>query len=136
MQEDNQIVEGRFWDSTTQESEVSIEQDFAQELGLSVGDEVAFDIAGESISARVTSLRSVEWDSFSPNFFVVFTPSVLESFPATFITSLYADESERGELLDLMRAFPSVTVIDLDAMLGQVRDVMDKAALAVQAVFI
>ncbi len=136
LQEDNRIVEGRFWDSTTQESEVSIEQDFAQELGLSVGDEVAFDIAGESISARVTSLRTVEWDSFSPNFFVVFTPAVLESFPATFITSLYADESERGELLDLMRAFPSVTVIDLDAMLGQVRDVMDKAALAVQAVFI
>jgi len=136
LQEDNRIVEGRFWDSGTKESEVSVEQRFAQELGLSLGDEVAFDIAGETVSAKVTSLRTVEWDSFSPNFFVVFTPSVLEPFPATFITSLYADDSDQGDMLDLMRAFPSVTAIDLDALLGQVRDVMDKAALAVQAVFI
>jgi putative ABC transport system permease protein len=97
---------------------------------------VAFDIAGETVSAKVTSLRTVEWDSFSPNFFVIFTPTVLEPFPATFITSLYADDSEQGDMLDLMRAFPSVTAIDLDALLGQVRDVMDKAAMAVQAVFI
>ncbi|MEE8495946.1 MAG: FtsX-like permease family protein [Xanthomonadales bacterium] len=136
LQEDNRIVEGRFWDGSTQESEASVEQGFARELGLSLGDELAFDIAGETISATVTSLRTVEWDSFRPNFFVIFTPSALESFPATFITSLYADESEQGDLLDLMRTFPSVTAIDLDALLGQVRDVMDKAALAVQAVFI
>jgi putative ABC transport system permease protein len=136
LQEDNRIIEGRFWDSGTKDSEISVEQRFARELGLSLGDEVAFDIAGETVSAKVTSLRTVEWDSFSPNFFVVFAPAVLESFPATFITSLYADESDQGAMLDLMRTFPSVTAIDLDALLGQVRDVMDKAALAVQAVFI
>jgi putative ABC transport system permease protein len=136
LQEDNRIIEGRFWDSGTRESEVSVEQRFARELGLSLGDEVAFDIAGETVSAKVTSLRTVEWDSFSPNFFVVFAPAVLEPFPATFITSLYADKSDQGDMLDLMRTFPSVTAIDLDALLGQVRDVMDKAALAVQAVFI
>ena len=136
LQEDNRIVEGRFWHSGTRESEVSVEQDFAQELGLALGDEVAFDIAGETASAKVTSLRTVEWDSFSPNFFMVFTPAVLDSFPATFITSLYADDSDQDDMLDLMRAFPSVTAIDLDALLGQVRDMMDKAALAVQAVFI
>ncbi|MFB3076669.1 MAG: ABC transporter permease, partial [Lysobacterales bacterium] len=120
----------------TMENEVSVEQGFANELGLSLGDEVAFDIAGETASAKVTSLRTVEWDSFSPNFFMVFAPAVLESFPATFITSLYANDSNQGDMLDLMRAFPSVTAIDLDALLGQVRDMMDKAALAVQAVFI
>ncbi len=136
LQEDNRIVAGRFWDSSTSESEVSVEQNFARELGLSLGDEVAFDIAGETARARVTSLRTVEWDSFSPNFFMVFTPAVLESFPATFITSLYSDESNQSDMLDLMRAFPSVTVIDLDALLSQVRDMMDKAALAVQAVFV
>ena len=136
LQEDNRIVEGRFWHSGTRESEVSVEQGFAQELGLALGDEVAFDIAGETASAKVTSLRTVEWDSFSPNFFMVFTPVVLDSFPATFITSLYADDSDQDDMLDLMRAFPSVTAIDLDALLGQVRDMMDKAALAVQAVFI
>jgi putative ABC transport system permease protein len=141
LQEDNRIVEGRFWNSGSQESrlpenEISVELDFARELGLSLGDEVAFDIAGETVSAKVTSLRTVEWDSFSPNFFVVFAPGALEPFPATYISSLYADDSDQGAMLDLMRAFPSVTAIDLDALLSQVRDVMDKAALAVQSVFI
>nr|NIP19481.1 FtsX-like permease family protein [Xanthomonadales bacterium]NIX14267.1 FtsX-like permease family protein [Xanthomonadales bacterium] len=101
-----------------------------------LGDEVTFDIAGEPVSATVTSFRTVEWDSFQPNFFMVFTPHVLEGFPATFITSLYVDEQSEAVIIDLMRAFPSVTAIDLDAVLGQVRDVMDKAALAVQAVFL
>jgi putative ABC transport system permease protein len=136
LQNDNRIVEGAFWNEGFSGREVSVEVDFGQELGLSLGDELGFDIAGENVSARVTSFRTVEWDSFSPNFFMLFSPGVLEPYPATFITSMYVDESERGVVLELMRAFPSVTAIDLDAILSQVRDVMDKAALAVQAVFI
>jgi len=135
LQADNAIVAGRFWDEQTPGPQVSVEVDFARELGLSLGDVLGFDIAGESVSAKVTSLRTVEWDSFSPNFFMLFSPGVLESFPATYIGSLFVTESQRPALLGLMRSFPSVTAIDLDAMLAQVRDVMDKAALAVQAVF-
>jgi len=66
----------------------------------------------------------------------VFSPGLLDDYPATYITSLHVDDTRREAVLDLMRAFPSVTAIDLDAMLSQVRDVMDKAALAVQAVFL
>jgi putative ABC transport system permease protein len=136
LQADNEIVAGRFWDGPVSEPEVSVEQDFGQELGLSLGDELTFEIAGRTIAARVTSFRTVEWDSFSPNFFMVFSPGALENFPATYIASLYVDDTHRQAMLDLMRAFPSVTAIDLDAVLSQVRDVMDKAALAVQAVFL
>ena len=136
LQPDNRIVAGRFWDDPPEGPEVSVEQDFGQELGLALGDEVSFDIAGEEISATVTSFRTVEWDSFSPNFFMVFSPGVLDEYPATYITSLHVDDERREAVLDLMRNFPSVTAIDLDAVLGQVRDVMDKAALAVQAVFV
>jgi putative ABC transport system permease protein len=67
---------------------------------------------------------------------MVFSPGVLDPYPATYISSLFVDPGDRGVVLDLMREFPSVTAIDLDAVLGQVRDVMDKAALAVQAVFV
>jgi putative ABC transport system permease protein len=136
VQDDNRIVAGDFWPPGFRGSEVSVEQDFARELGLALGDELDFDIAGETVSATVTSLRTVEWDSFSPNFFMVFSPGVLEPYPATYISSLFVDEARRDVVLELMRAFPSVTAIDLDAVLGQVRDVMDKAALAVQAVFV
>ena len=84
----------------------------------------------------MTSFRTVEWDTFKPNFFMVFSSATLEGFPASYISALYADEKDRGPLLELMKQFPSVTVIDLEASLAQVRDVMDKASLAVQAVFI
>jgi putative ABC transport system permease protein len=113
-----------------------VEQKFAKELGLSLGDELGFDVAGEALSATVTSLRTVEWDSFSPNFFMVFSPGVLDAYPATYISSLFVEEAQRPAVLELMRQFPGVTAIDLDAMLKQVRDVMDKAALAVQVVFV
>jgi putative ABC transport system permease protein len=136
LQNDNRIVEGAFWSSDFSGAEVSVEQDFGSELGLKLGDELGFDIAGEFVSAIISSFRTVEWDSFSPNFFMVFSPGVLEPYPATFISSLHVEDSNRGVVLDLMRQFPSVTAIDLDAVLGQVRDVMDKAALAVQAVFV
>jgi putative ABC transport system permease protein len=136
LQADNRIVAGTFWDLSFRGAEVSVEEEFGRELGLALGDEVAFDIAGEQVAATVTSFRSVEWDSFSPNFFMVFAPGVLEPFPTTYITSLHVGETRRDVVLDLMRQFPSVTAIDLDAVLGQVRDVMDKAALAVQAVFV
>ena len=136
LQADNRIVSGTFWEPSFRGAEVSVEEEFGRELGLALGDEVAFDIAGETIAATVTSFRTVEWDSFSPNFFMVFAPGVLEPFPATYITSLHVEDERRDVVLDLMRQFPSVTAIDLDAVLGQVRDVMDKAALAVQAVFV
>ena len=136
LQADNRIIEGRFWDADTDRAEVSVEEDFGRELGLKLDDVVEFNIAGETVSATVTSFRTVEWDSFSPNFFMVFSPGVLDPYPATYISSLFVDPGDRGVVLDLMREFPSVTAIDLDAVLGQVRDVMDKAALAVQAVFV
>ncbi len=136
MQTDNQLTEGEWWPPGTQQHEVSVEVDFGRELGVALGDEISFDIAGEPVSATVTSFRTVEWDSFMPNFFMVFSPATLEGYPASFITALYAKAEEDRELIEMMREFPSVTVIDLDATLQQVRDVMDKASMAVQAVFL
>jgi putative ABC transport system permease protein len=136
LQADNRVVEGEFWQGAPDGPEVSVEADFGRELGLELGDELAFNIAGETVTAKVTSFRTVEWDSFSPNFFMVFSPGVLDGYPATYISSVYLDEDQKRVVLDMMREFPSVTAIDLDAVLGQVRDVMDKAALAVQAVFV
>ncbi len=136
MQTGNQLVEGQWWQPGTDAREVSVEADFGSELGLKLGDEISFDIAGEPVSARVTSFRTVEWDTFKPNFFMVFSSATLQGYPASYITALYADDSDRESLLELMRQFPSVTVIDLEASLAQVRDVMDKASLAVQAVFL
>jgi len=136
IQTGNQLIEGEWWQPGTEAQEVSVELDFGRELGVKLGDELGFDIAGEPVTATVTSFRSVEWDTFQPNFFMFFSSSTLTGYPATYITALYVKDEDDSKLLELMRQFPSVTVIDLEASLAQVRDVMDKASLAVQAVFL
>lgn len=136
IQSGNQLTDGAWWQPGTTNHEISVEVDFARELGVKLGDVVSFDIAGEPVEATVTSFRTVEWDTFRPNFFMVFSPATLEGYPASYITALYAKPEDNKKIVDLMRQFPSVTVIDLDASLAQVRDVMDKASMAVQAVFL
>lgn len=130
------ITAGEWWAPGSGAMEVSVENEFAEEMGLALGDRLRFDIAGEPLEVTVTSFRTVAWDSFRPNFFMVLSPAALEGYPGTYINSLYLPEGTSDATIELMRAFPSVTVIDLDAILGQVRDVMDKAAFAVQAVFL
>ena len=136
MQAGNQLTEGEWWQPGTTKHEVSVEADFGRELGVKMGDELSFDIAGEPVNATVTSFRSVEWDTFRPNFFMVFSAAALEGYPASYITALHAGSEDDKKIIELMRQFPSVTIIDLEASLAQVRDVMDKASLAVQAVFL
>ena len=136
IQTGNQLTAGQWWQPGTENHEISIEENFGRELEVKLGDDLSFDIAGEPVNATVTSFRSVEWDTFQPNFFMVFSAAALEGYPASYITALYAKAEDDNKVIELMRQFPSVTVIDLDASLAQVRDVMDKASLAVQAVFL
>jgi putative ABC transport system permease protein len=137
LRDDNRIIAGQWWrEGDGGGARVSVEQEYAGRLGLKLGDTVTYDVAGESVAARITSLREVRWDSFQPNFFMVFSPGVLEEVTGTLITSVHVEPGQRPALVDLVRRFPEVTIIDLDALLSQVRDVMDKAALAVQYVFL
>lgn len=136
LREDNELTSGTWWGESPQPGQVSVEEDFARDLGIALGDQLEFDVAGETFTATVTSLRAVQWDSFKPNFFMLFPPGTLEAFPRTHIGSLYVGRDNGGVLLELIRQFPSITVIDIDAMLGQVRRVMDQAAMAVEYVFL
>jgi putative ABC transport system permease protein len=133
----NRIVAGQWWPSVTKGApQISVEVDYAERLGLKLGDTLTYDIAGEAVTGRITSLREVRWDTFNPNFFIVFSPGVLETATGTLITSVHVEPQQRPLLVDLVRQFPEVTIIDLEALLAQVRDVMDKASLAVQYVFL
>jgi putative ABC transport system permease protein len=136
MQKDNKIVDGEWWsENDGGGARVSVEIELAQDLGLKVGDQLTYDVAGEAVTATVTSFRQVQWDSFRPNFFMVFSPGTLDDSTGTYITSVHIPRDQRAMLLDFARAFPEITAIDLEAILSQVRSVMDKASLAVQYVF-
>ncbi|MEX2494767.1 MAG: FtsX-like permease family protein [Woeseia sp.] len=133
----NEIVAGEWWGSAYNGKPlVSVEEEAATEMGLSLGDRLRFLVAGQEVEATVSSFRKVNWDSFQPNFFMVLSPGSLGDFPATYVASLHVEDSRQGTLVSLVRAHPSVSVIDLGAILEQVQSIITKASLAVQAVFV
>lgn len=133
----NRIVAGAWWAARDQGEEVvSVERGLAETLGINLGDTLVFRIAGAELRVRVINLREVDWDSFRVNFFVLMPPGVLESHPASYITSLYVPARQYEVLNRLVREFPNVTVIDVSAIMDQVRRIMDRVALAVQYVFL
>jgi putative ABC transport system permease protein len=133
----NEIVEGKWWPADYAGPPlISIEEEQAVEAGLGIGDVIEFEIAGQQVEAEIASVRQVNWDSFQPNFFIVFSPGALDDFPTTYIASLRVEPSERPALVELVRAHPTISVIDLDSVLAQVRGIIEKASLAVQAVFV
>ncbi len=137
LQEDNQVVAGTWWPSTEPvRQEMSVEIGLAETLGIKLNHELQFMVAGRTVQARVTSLRTVAWDSFRPNFFVIAAPGVLDSYPATFITSFHLPRERHAMLANLVQNFPSVTVLDVDALMQKVRGIMDQAIVAVQYVFV
>ncbi|MCG3201172.1 MAG: hypothetical protein NFCOHLIN_01037 [Gammaproteobacteria bacterium] len=137
LQPDNAVAAGRWWPRTAGGApQFSVESGIAGTLGIRLGDELTYDIAGETITAPVTSLRDVQWDSFNVNFFVIAAPGLLEQMPATYITSFHLPAQERTALNELVRLFPGVTVIDVAAVMDQVRLIMDRVNLAVRFVFL
>ncbi|MBO3274633.1 ABC transporter permease [Pseudomonas schmalbachii] len=133
----NAVVAGSWWDGSRGDLPgVSVEEKLAGNLGLKLGDRLTFNIAGQTREARVQSLRSVKWDNFQPNFFMVFEPGTLSNLPVTYLTSFYLPASQERELIELARAFPTVTLLPVDALLSQLRSILDQVTLAVEYVLV
>ena len=132
---DNRIIAGRWWSAgDAGKPLVSLASEFQESLGVKVGDQLTFDIAGETREVTVASIRKVKWDTFQPNFFIEFAPGVLDGTAGTFMTSAYFTPGTARSLAQLAHRFPSVSIFE--ELLTQVRAVLDKAALAVQSVFV
>jgi len=133
----NEIIDGEWWPADYAGPPlVSVEEKAFADTGLAIGDKLVWLVAGQELEVEVASTRRVNWDSFQPNFFMVMSPGALDAMPTTFISSLRIEAKQKGALVDLVRAHPSISVIDLDAILLQVRGIIEKASLAVQAVFV
>jgi len=133
----NELIEGEWWPANYSGPPlISIEEEVAVNTGLGIGDRLSFFVAGREVEAEIRSTRRINWDSFQPNFFIVMSPGALDGMPTTYISSLRLADTDKPMLVDLVRAHPSVSVIDLGAILAQVRGIIEKASLAVQAVFL
>lgn len=125
LPEHNQLVAGQW----QQQNSISVEAEEARELGLSLGDKLTFNVGGEEVSAEITSIRSVKWDSFQPNFFFIFSPDVLAPLTASYLTSFYVDESQTQLSRDIVQNFPTITLIDVRQILEQLQQLLSKLSL-------
>ncbi len=140
----NEIVTGRGIDPKA--NEVSIEEDFARVLGINVGDQLTFDVAGQNIDSTVSSIRSLRWESMRVNFFVFASPELLKDKPKTYITAFntsgyqaqrFVEEMDKKKTFkaDFLKNFSNVTVVDLTIILNQVRFLLTQAILTIQFLF-
>jgi putative ABC transport system permease protein len=137
LNRDNEITAGKwFGPEDAGKPLVSVSTEYMEELKLKIGDTLQFDIAGETQTATISSVRKVKWDSFQPNFFLIFAPGLLDGTQGTYMTAVHMDARNPKTIGDLVRRFPSVSVFNVDDLLGQVRSVIDKALAAVQSVFL
>jgi putative ABC transport system permease protein len=137
LQEDNRILAGRWWNASDQGQGVaSVESALAEELGIALGDTLRFQIAGQDLQAKVVSLRSVEWDSFRANFFVVFPSGVLDTIRRPGSPVSICPPTGKTAAGGLVRQYPSVTVLDVEALMSKVREIMDRVIAAVEYVFL
>lgn len=132
----NEITGGTWWqESGTDEPLFSFEEEIAMDLGVSTGDNITFLIAGQEVTGEIANIRSVQWDTFNANFFVIANPGTLDNFPATYITSFYLAQTDKDLIIDLVKTFPSVTVYDVEALITEVRKIMDQVIRTVEFVF-
>lgn len=134
LPEDNDVVAGAWWRPDDDRALVSLEDEYAGELGLGVGDQLAFDVGGQPVEAEVASLRRLEWESMQPNFFIILSPAALRDLPATYMTSFFLPQEEKRFLNRLLSEFPTITVIEIDAIVEQVQSIVDRVTQAVELV--
>ena len=135
---DNRILAGSWWDQLPDDGQrrVSIEQELAQRLGVTLGDELEFFVAGQTFSARVASIRSVKWESFQPNFYLMFNPGGLENLPQTYLTSFYLPAERKPVLKQMVQRFPAITLLEVDVILQQVRAILAQVSAAVEFILL
>lgn len=138
LPEDNKIVEGVWWDQWKSEGEleygVSVERELAKDLGLKLGDKLAFSMGGLELKAKVASFRELNWDAMRPNFYFLFSPGALDTYSPMFLTSLFIPPEKKLFINDLLREYPTIVVVEMDRVIAQVRTIVERVSAGVEGV--
>jgi putative ABC transport system permease protein len=129
LPEENKIISGTWW-TPEKKAEVSVEQKLAESLKINLGDHLQFTVGGKQLSATVSSIRSLRWDTMKPNFYMIFSPGTLDSFPGTFLTSFYLPSSKKTVLNQLVKTYPAMTILEVDLILKQIKTVLTQLTQA------
>lgn len=117
--QDNVIVVGR--EKLTQVGEVSVEAKLAKELDIKIGDKLTFSLPEGQVHSKVVNLRTVEWESFSPNFFFIFTPKTLDENAGSYLGSFYVPDAEKTQLVGIIQQFSNTVFIDVSLILDEIK---------------
>ena len=147
-QQQNQILSGKGWlenrakkawstkePPDKQSAKISIESGLAESLHIKLGDTLSFQIGAQIIDGVVYNIRKVQWDSFQPNFYIIFSPGLIEQYPMTWISSFYLLKKDKFKLNELLNQFPGITVIEVDEILKEVQYIIDKISHAIEFIF-
>jgi putative ABC transport system permease protein len=133
----NKIIQGQWFNPNIQAPQISLEKSMAERLGLKLGDRLGFDISGTLITAEVSSIRELRWDSMEVNFFAIFPTATLPDFPQTWITSVYLPPNQASAVGHrLLGQFPNLTLLDTEQLLAQIKKILAQVSQAVQFVFL
>ena len=129
----NEIVEG-VWFDDTKTTGLSVSEEIAQRYSLKVGDIIHLKTAGKVKRTFIQNVRKVNWESFTPNFFLIGHPSLLANTPSTYITAFYVPKSKESIVSNFMLEFRTVSLLSIDALLKQVSDIIEQVSKALQVI--
>jgi putative ABC transport system permease protein len=136
LPDQNEIIAGKWLGENDSSAQVSVEQGMAERLGLEPGDRLRMTVGSQQFEATVTSIRSVVWENFRPNFYLITNPELLESFPQTWLLSALIEDTNKTDLKQLLQSYPSVTLLDISEIMARVRAIVDRASVALQFFFL
>ena len=105
-------------------------------MEVALGDKLTFTIGSLDTEVTVTSIREVEWNSMQPNFYMILSPDALQNFPATYITAMALDSSNPKVMADFARQYSSITMINVDQLIEQIRNVIEQVSATIAFVFL
>ncbi|PYF84833.1 putative ABC transport system permease protein [Marinomonas alcarazii] len=127
--EGNELVEGDF-----SAPGLSVEQEAAKEANLSLGDELTINIGGNLVTLPITSIRTVDWGSMQPNFYLILPKSALEDYPANFVSSMFISDREAQSFYRAMAQYPTVSILNVGDILRQIQAIIGQLSKAIQLV--
>lgn len=137
LQPDNKIIQGRwFQESDINKLNISVERGFSERLNIKLGDSLKFQIEESILYTTVISIREVSWNSFKPNFFVIFAPGALKGFSTSYMTSFYLRSEQLDHLKQMARFFPMISIIDIAGIMVEIKSIILTVSKVIQNLFL
>ena len=134
---DNKILEGQWWETWQSQHAnigVSVEQDTAAELGIKLGDTLSYSLGGLNLQAEVASIRSVDWNAMTPNFYFLFSPGALDNYSPNYLTSLFIPAEHKQLINQLLRNYPTIVVLEVDRIIERIRTIVSQVSRGIELV--